>query len=181
MANDLNQCQFIGRLGQDPEMRYMPSGDAVASFSVACGEKWKDKQGVAQERTEWVNCAAFGKLAEIIGEYLKKGSQVFVSGKMKTEKYQAQDGTDRYSTKIIVQNMQMLGSRDQGQASQGKQQGCGQQPQPQQRQAPQQGYAPQQGQQQAPRQRPVPQPQAQQQPQNFTPNLDDGWDDDIPF
>lgn len=179
MANDLNQCQFIGRLGQDPEMRYMPSGDAVASFSVACGEKWKDKQGQPQERTEWVNCTAFGKLAEIIGEYLKKGSQVFVSGKMKTEKYQAQDGTDRYSTKIIVQNMQMLGSRDQGQNQQ--QQGYGQQQPQQQRPAPQQGYAPKQ-QQQAPRQRPTPQQaQPQAQGQNFTPDLDEGWDSDIPF
>ncbi len=152
MANDLNNCQFIGRLGQDPEIKYLPSGDAVANFSVAVGEKWKDKQGQAQERTEWVNCAAFGKLGEIIGEHLRKGSQVFISGKMKTEKYQAQDGTDRYSTKIVVRDMQMLGSKSDNQQS-GAGQGYGQnaqqpnQPQQQGYNQPQQMYGnqPQQG------------------------------------
>ncbi len=159
MANDLNDCKFIGRLGQDPEMRYMPSGDAVASFSIACGEQWKDKQGAKQERTEWVNCSAFGKLAEIIGEYLSKGKQVYISGKMKTEKYQAQDGSDRYSTKIIVRDMQMLGSKDdnaQG-GQQAPQQGGYQQPQQQQ------GYGNQ------------PAKQGQGLPQ------DDAWGETIPF
>ena len=146
MANDLNNCQFIGRLGQDPEIKYLPSGDAVANFSVAVGEKWKDKQGQAQERTEWVNCAAFGKLGEIIGEYLRKGSQVFISGKMKTEKYQAQDGTDRYSTKIVVRDMQMLGSKSDSQSSGGYGANA-QQPQQQQQgyNQPQQQNRPQQG------------------------------------
>jgi len=113
MANDLNQCQFIGRLGKEPETRYLSSGDAVTSFSIACGSQWKDKQtGEKKEATEWVNITAFGKLAEICGEYLKKGSQVFISGKMKTDKYQDKEtGADRYSTKIIADNMQMLGGK----------------------------------------------------------------------
>lgn len=93
MANDLNQCSFIGRLGADVEMRYMPSGDAVASFSIAVGSQWKDKaSGEKRESVEWVNITAFGKLGEICGEYLRKGSQVYVSGRLKTEKYQAKDG-----------------------------------------------------------------------------------------
>ena len=94
--NDLNQCQFIGRLGKDVELRYTPSNEPVANISLACGWKSKDKEG-----TEWVNVTAFGKLAEISGQYLTKGSQIFVQGKMKTEKY-TKDGIDRYSTKIIA-------------------------------------------------------------------------------
>lgn len=114
MSNDLNQCQFIGRLGKDPEMRFMPSGGAVASFSIACSESWKDKtSGEKVERTEWVNVSAFGKLAEIIEQYLKKGNQVYISGKMKTDKYE-KDGVTKYSTKIIANNMQMLGSAAEG-------------------------------------------------------------------
>ena len=110
MANDLNSCNFIGRLGGDPEVRYMPNGNAVASFSLAVGESWTNKQtGQKEERTEWVNCSVFGKLAEVCGKYLTKGSQVYVSCKMKTEKWQDQTGQDRYTTKMIVQNMQMLG------------------------------------------------------------------------
>ena len=105
MANDLNQCQFIGRLGKDPELRYLASGDAVASFSIACGWKSKDKEGA-----EWVNITAFGKLAEICGEYLKKGSQVFIQGRFKTDKYE-KGGETKYSTKIIADRMQMLGGR----------------------------------------------------------------------
>ena len=113
MANDLNQCQFIGRLGKDPETRYTASGDAVANFSIACSESWKDKtSGQKVEKTEWVNCVAFKKLAEIIGEYLKKGSQVYVSGKMQTRKWQDKSGNDRWSTEVVVKDMQMIGSRD---------------------------------------------------------------------
>lgn len=109
MANDLNLCQFIGRLGNDPEIRYLPNGDAVANISVAVGSKWKDKtSGEVKESTEWVRCSAFRQLAEIIGKYLKKGSKVYVSGRMKTRKYQAQDGSDRYATEIALDNMQML-------------------------------------------------------------------------
>ena len=109
MSKGLNACQFIGNLGVDPEMRYTPSGAAVANFRIGCSESWMDKQsGERQERTEWVRCVAFGKLAEVCGEYLHKGSRVYVSGRMKTDKYQAQDGSDRYSTSIVVGDMIML-------------------------------------------------------------------------
>lgn len=104
--NDLNQCNFIGRLGKEVECRYMPNGDAVASFSIAVGWKSKDKEGC-----EWVNVTAFGKLGEICSEYLVKGSQVFVSGRFKTEKYTDKEGVERYATKIIADKMQMLGSK----------------------------------------------------------------------
>lgn len=119
MSNDLNQCQFIGRLGQDPEIKSSAGGDVIASFSIACGSSWKDKQGVKQERTEWVNCSAFGKLAEIIAEYVKKGSQIYVSGKIKTDKYE-KDGQTRHSTKIVVNDMQMLGGKPQGESKESK-------------------------------------------------------------
>jgi len=114
MANDLNKCAFIGRLGAEPETRYGTSGDAICSFSIAVGSQWKNKQGDKQEATEWVNITAFGKLGEICAQWLHKGSQIYVDGKMKTEKYQAKDGTDRYSTKIIADNMQMLGGKPDG-------------------------------------------------------------------
>lgn len=107
MSNDLNQWQGIGRLGKEVEMRFTASGDAVANFSIACGWKTKDKEGA-----EWVSITAFGKLAEICGKYLQKGSQVYVSGSLRTEKYQDKtSGQDRYSTKIIADKMQMLGGK----------------------------------------------------------------------
>lgn len=106
MANDLNQCSFIGRLGKDVELRYLPSGEPVANFSIAVAWKSKDKEGA-----EWVSVVAFSGLAKICGDYLKKGSRVFISGKMKTRKWQAQDGTDRYSTEIVATDMQMLDSK----------------------------------------------------------------------
>ena len=106
MANDLNRCDFIGRLGKDPEMRSTASGDQVANFSIACG--WKNKQ---KEGTEWVNIVAFGKLAEIIGQYLKKGSKIYISGGMRTRKWQDQSGANRYSTEIVAKDMIMLDSK----------------------------------------------------------------------
>jgi len=112
--SDLNQCSFIGRLGKDVDVRYMTDGKAVASFSIAVGSQWKDKSGVKQESTEWVNISAFGKLAEICAEYLKKGSQIYISGKMKTDKYKDKEGVERYSTKIIADNIQMLGGTNSG-------------------------------------------------------------------
>ena len=178
MANDLNSCTFIGRLGKDVEMRFLPSGKAVASFSIACGESWKDQQGQKQERTEWVNITAFDKLAEIIGEYLAKGSKVYIQGKMKTEKYTDNNGVEKYSTKIIAQNMQMLDSKPQDGGQQQGQQSAQQRPAQNQAQSrpsvQQQGnaayQAPQQGNAQAPQQ------QGMQMP------ADDGWDDpQIPF
>ena len=106
-----NQCNFIGNLGRDPETRTMQSGDKVANFSIGVSERWKDKNGDKQERTEWVNCSVFGKLADVVEKYLNKGSKVFVSGKMKTEKYTDKDGVEKYATKIIVRDLQMLGGK----------------------------------------------------------------------
>lgn len=111
MSNDLNRCDFIGRLGKDVEMRHAPSGAAIASLSIACSDSWADKAtGEKKQITEWVNVTAFGKLAEICGQYLKKGQQVYISGKMRTEKYE-KDGQTRYITKIIANEMQMLGGK----------------------------------------------------------------------
>lgn len=106
MANDLNRCEFIGRLGRDVEMRYQQSGDAVANFSLAVGWKTKDKEGA-----EWVRVVAFGKLAEVCGEYLRKGKQIYVSGRMRTREYD-KDGEKRYATEVVADQMQMLGGRD---------------------------------------------------------------------
>jgi len=112
MANDLNRCEFIGRLGADPEVRYTPNGSAVTNIRIAVGEQWKDKQtGEKQERTEWARIVFFGRLAEVAGEYLKKGSQVYVAGRMKTRKWQDSNGVDRYTTEIVASEMQMLDSR----------------------------------------------------------------------
>lgn len=112
MANDLNLCQFIGRLGKDPETRYLPNGDAAVSVSLAVGWKTKDKEG-----TEWVRVSAFGRLAEIIAEYLKKGSQVYVAGRFTTRKWEDKNGETRYSTEIVADRMQMLGSKQDGEAA----------------------------------------------------------------
>jgi len=112
MPNDLNQCNFIGRVGKEVNTRYLPDGKAVASFSIAVGSSWKNKEsGEKQESTEWINISVFGKLAEICSEYLRKGSKVFISGKFKTDKYKDKEGNDRYSTKVIANDMQMLDSR----------------------------------------------------------------------
>lgn len=106
MANDLNRCEFIGRLGQDVETRYASSGNAVANFSIACGYKYKD-----QESTEWVRVVAFGKLAEICDKYLRKGSQVFIAGRMQTRRWEDKQGVTKYTTEIIANDMQMLDSK----------------------------------------------------------------------
>jgi single-strand DNA-binding protein len=106
MATDLNMWQGIGRLGKDVEIRFTATGDAVANFSLACGWKSKEKEG-----TEWVNITAFGKLAEICGKYLKKGSQVYIAGSLKTDKYTDKSGVEKYSTKVMAEKMQMLGSK----------------------------------------------------------------------
>jgi single-strand DNA-binding protein len=113
-VSDLNRVMIIGRLGKDPETRFMPNGKAVTNFSVATSEKWK-KDGEKQERTEWHNVVAFEKLAEICAEYLRKGSQVYVEGKLQTRKWQDKEGKDRYTTEIVASGMQMLGSRPQQQ------------------------------------------------------------------
>ena len=110
-ANSVNKVIILGRLGKDPETRYMPDGGAIANITVATNTTWKDKSGEKQEATEWHRVAFFGKTAEIAGEYLKKGSQVYIEGKLKTRKWQDKDGQDRYTTEIIADEMQMLGGR----------------------------------------------------------------------
>ncbi len=107
----VNKVILIGNLGRDPETRYMPDGGAVTNVSIATTETWKDKAGEKQEKTEWHRVAFFGKLAEIAGEYLKKGSQVYVEGRLQTRKWQDKDGQDKYTTEIVADRMQMLGSR----------------------------------------------------------------------
>ena len=108
----LNKWIGIGNLGRDPEMRTFPSGDQVANVTIACTDKWKDKQtGEAKEHTEWVRLVFNGRLAEIAGQYLRKGSQIYVEGSIRTRKWQDQNGQDRYATEIRVDQMQMLGSR----------------------------------------------------------------------
>ncbi len=190
MARGVNKVILVGNCGQDPETKYMPSGGAVTNISVATSESWKDKQtGQQQERTEWHRVAFFNRLAEIAGEYLRKGSKVYIEGSLRTRKWQDQSGQDRYSTEIVASEMQMLDSRGaeggdapQQAASQNmgggmpSQQSYGQQPM--QNQAPpvqqaSQQYAPQQ---QAPQPSPPPQQQAPQPPPAM-----DSFEDDIPF
>jgi len=162
MARGVNKVILIGNLGGDPETRYMPSGGAVTNITVATSESWKDKQtGQPVERTEWHKVVFFNKLAEIAGEYLRKGSKVYVEGSLRTRKWQDQSGQDRYTTEVVASEMQMLDSRDGGTA-----QANNQQRPPQQRA---QGHPP-----------PPPQNQPQGDHQRPPPNYDD-FDDDIPF
>lgn len=115
MARGINKVILIGNLGKDPEVRYMPSGAAVANVTLATTENWKDRQsGENQERTEWHNVVFFNRLAEIAGEYLRKGSQVYVEGSLRTRKWQDKNGQDRYTTEIVASEMQMLGGRGGG-------------------------------------------------------------------
>lgn len=115
MARGINKVILVGNLGADPEMRYMPSGGAVANLSVATSDTWKDKQtGQAQERTEWHRVIFFNRLAEICGEYLRKGSKIYVEGRLQTRKWQDKNGVDRYTTEIVASEMQMLDSRGAG-------------------------------------------------------------------
>ncbi|WP_250156357.1 single-stranded DNA-binding protein [Vibrio alginolyticus] len=174
----VNKVILVGNLGNDPEIRYMPNGGAVANITIATSDSWRDKAtGEQREKTEWHRVVLFGKLAEVAGEYLRKGSQVYIEGQLQTRKWQDQSGQDRYSTEVVVQGfngvMQMLGGRAQGGGApmggqQQQQGGWGQPQQPAQQQynAPQQ----QQPQQQAPQ---------QSQQQYNEPPMD--FDDDIPF
>ncbi len=129
MSRGINKVILVGSVGNDPETRYMPSGGAVTSFSIATNDSWKDKtSGEKVERTEWHQITAFNRLGEICGEYLKKGSQVYIEGSLRTEKWQDKQGNDRYTTKIVAKEMQMIGGKSQQDESQ-----RGQQPsQPQQ-------------------------------------------------
>ena len=138
MARGINKVIIVGNVGGDPETRYMPSGSAVTNLTIATNESWKDKQtGEQKERTEWHRVAMFNRLAEIAAEYLRKGSQVYIEGKLRTRKWQDKSGQDRYTTEIIADEMQMLGGRGgsgggggnfgDGAPSGGGQQGGGQQ------------------------------------------------------
>ena len=152
--NGVNKAIILGNLGKDPEMRYTADSKAVANLTIATSEKWKDKNtGQQQEKTEWHRVVAFGKLAEIMEQYLAKGSQVYIEGKIQTRKWQDQQGQDRYTTEIVAKDMQMVGGKPQGQ----------------------QNAAP--AQQSAPQQQGHPAPAQQQAPSNDF----DGFDDDIPF
>lgn len=151
MSGSLNQVQLIGNLGADPEVRYMPSGGAVANLNIATSEKWKDKTtGETKEQTEWHRVVIFGKLAEVAGEYLRKGSKVFIEGGLRTRKWTDQQGVERYTTEINVGmngRMIMLSSANENRQAGGQQQGGGQQQQfsggaksrPQQQKPPAQG------------------------------------------
>ncbi|MFO4660379.1 single-stranded DNA-binding protein [Vibrio cholerae] len=175
-SRGVNKVILIGNLGQDPEVRYMPSGGAVANITIATSETWRDKAtGEQKEKTEWHRVTLYGKLAEVAGEYLRKGSQVYIEGQLQTRKWQDQSGQERYSTEVVVQGyngiMQMLGGRAQqgGMPAQGgmnapAQQGSwGQPQQPAKQHQPMQQSAPQQ----------YSQPQYNEPPMDF--------DDDIPF
>ena len=148
-SRGVNKVILVGRLGQDPEIRYMPNGNAVANISLATSDEWEDKNtGQKQEKTEWHRVVVFGKIAEVAGEYLRKGSQIYIEGRLQTRKWTDQSGQDKYTTEIVIDmggQMQMLGNKQDGQNQQPQQQ-----PQPQQQggfnQQPQQqgGFAPQQ-------------------------------------
>lgn len=178
----VNKVILVGNLGNDPEVRYMPNGNAVANLSLATSESWKDQQGQVQERTEWHRLTMYRRLAEIAGEYLKKGSQIYVEGKLQTRKWQDQQGQDRYTTEIIVDQMQMLGGREGGGQQGG--QGGGYQQRPQGNHGGQQGGG---GYQQRPQgnqgggynNQNQPANQGGNKPPMAEPDFD--FDDDIPF
>ncbi|MGL5285529.1 MAG: single-stranded DNA-binding protein [Aeromonas sp.] len=183
-SRGVNKVILIGNLGQDPEVRYMPSGGAVTNITLATSDTWRDKQtGEQKERTEWHRVVLFGKLAEVAGEYLRKGSQVYIEGRLQTRKWQDQNGQERYTTEVVVDvggSMQMLGGRPQGGGQPmnpaGGQQGWGQPQQPMAqnaRPAPAQNMQPQGG-----YSRPAAQPQSAPPVYNEPP-MD--FDDDIPF
>ncbi|MCH4564463.1 MULTISPECIES: single-stranded DNA-binding protein [Halomonas] len=202
MARGVNKVILIGNLGQDPEVRFMPSGNPVANLRLATTDTWTDRQsGQRQERTEWHTVVMFNKLAEIAQQYLKKGSRIYIEGRLQTRKWQGQDGQDRYSTEIVANDMQMLDSRGGGDAQGGgmAQQGGGMAQQgggyPGGQQQPQGGYgnAAQQGggfgggqpqQRPAPQPAPAPQQGGGQQGGNYgapDPGSFDDFDDEIPF
>jgi single-strand DNA-binding protein len=143
MGRGINKVILVGNLGKDPEVRFMPNGGAVANVTIATSESWKDKQtGQQNEKTEWHQVVFFNRLAEIVGEYLKKGSQVYVEGKLQTRKWEDKNGNERYTTEIVANEMQMMGGRGQSQGGtpqQGGNQGGQQQGQPQGQGQPQQG------------------------------------------
>lgn len=179
-SRGVNKVILVGNLGNDPEVRYMPNGNAVANLSIATSESWKDQQGQQQERTEWHRVTMYRKLAEIAGQYLKKGSQIYLEGKLQTRKWQDQQGNDKYTTEVIADQMQMLGGRNEGGQGGGNNY---QRPQnnnmnQEYQQMPSNNGGQQNQGGQAPQGRPNQQPQ-QQPPKMQEPDID--FDDDIPF
>ena len=166
----VNKVILVGNLGRDPEVRFMPNGEAVANFSIATTENWKDKSGVKQEKTEWHNIVMYRRLAEIAGEYLKKGRPVYIEGRLQTRKWE-KDGVTRYTTEIIGDQMQMLGSKSDGGGDSsydgGMNQGGGNDDY---NQAPARQASPQQA-----------KPQAASQQAPASGGAFDNFDDDIPF
>jgi single-strand DNA-binding protein len=137
MARGINKVILVGNLGADPDVKYTASGSAVTNVSLATTDSWRDKQsGEQQEKTEWHRVVFFNRLAEIAGEYLRKGSQVYVEGRLQTRKWQGQDGQDRYTTEIVANEMQMLGGRGEGGGAPSDSGGFRQRPAQQQRNAP---------------------------------------------
>ena len=206
MARGVNKVILIGNLGNDPDVRFTPNGGAVANLSIATSESWKDRNtGQQQDRTEWHRVVIFGKLAEIAQQYLRKGSKVYLEGKLQTRKWQGQDGQDRYTTEIVIDGfsgqMQMLDGRQDGMSSSAPASGGFQQQAAPQQQAPRQQYnaAPQQAQAAPQQQQQYSAPQQQQQQQQRQPAAQqaapapaqqpqaqpaggfDDFDDDIPF
>ena len=194
-SRGVNKVIIVGNLGNDPEVRYMPNGNAVANLSVATSESWKDQQGQQQEKTEWHKVTMYRRLAEIAGEYLKKGSQIYLEGKLQTRKWQDQQGNDRYTTEVIADMMQMLGGRNGDSAGGGYQNQGGYQGNNNQNNAGYQnnnnnqnagGYSNNNNQggysnnNQSNYQGGQQQPQQQKPPVMSEPDLD-GFDDDIPF
>ncbi|WP_150305981.1 single-stranded DNA-binding protein [Pseudomonas saliphila] len=172
MARGVNKVILIGNVGGDPDVRYLPNGNAVANVTLATSDSWKDKQtGQQQERTEWHRVVFFGRLAEVVGEYVRKGSKMYIEGRLQTREWE-KDGVKRYTTEIVVDiggQMQLLDGRPQG-----GEQGAAPRQQPQRQ-------APQHSQQAAPQQQSAPQQQRPQQaPQQPAPDYD-SFDDDIPF
>lgn len=169
-SRGINKVILVGNLGQDPEVRYMPNGGAVANITLATSESWRDKQtGETKEKTEWHRVVLFGKLAEVAGEYLRKGSQVYIEGALQTRKWTDQAGVEKYTTEVVVNiggTMQMLGGRQGG--GQGKNNGWGQPQQPQSGNQFSGGGQPSR-----------PQPQQNSTPASNEPPMD--FDDDIPF
>ncbi|MEX1222900.1 MAG: single-stranded DNA-binding protein [Idiomarina sp.] len=179
-SRGINKVILIGNLGADPEIRYTQNSTAIANLSIATSETWKDKQtGEQREQTEWHRCVAYRRLAEIAGEYLKKGSKIYVEGRLQTRKWQGQDGVERYTTEIVINELQMLDGRPGGQqgnyGNQPSNQGQGAPAQSRPQQAPAQQSGGYQQQPQQPQQRPAQQPE----PEPFSPDND--FDDDIPF
>jgi len=171
-SRGVNKVILVGNLGNDPEVRYMPNGNAVANLSLATSESWKDQQGQQQERTEWHRITMYRRLAEIAGEYLKKGSQIYIEGKLQTRKWQDQQGNDKYTTEVIADQLQMLGGRSEG--AQG-----GSYNKPQQQNNPNQGYQQMPPNQGGQNNQSKPPQNTQQPPKMAEPDFD--FDDDIPF